>query len=126
MVDWAIPLKGGGPNDAIGMATAADGTLLTAGWFNDSVDFGAGAESVPGLSAFVARLDPTTGADAGSFTMGTASDTERACCIAVAPDGTVVVVGTYYSGGWASGGGLVPVAASAQALKTFVVRRALP
>ena len=124
-VQWAFPVVGGQQTNVFDLAWGPGGTLLAPGTFDTTADFGGGALSSSGnRDCSVGRVDPANGSDAGSFAFGASGD-DQAYAAAATPDGAVVLSGSYTTGGWDSGAGVVPIAASFST-KTFVVKRALP
>lgn len=93
---WAIPLGGGGADLGSAVAVAPGGQLYVTGSFEGSASFGAGPLPGQGAEIFVASYASSAGAYRWARPFGGASS-ESGSAVAVAPDGSIWVVGHSYS-----------------------------
>ncbi|WP_437923737.1 SBBP repeat-containing protein [Sorangium sp. So ce291] len=94
---WSTGLGGAGDQAAYDVATDAAGNLYVTGWFDGTVDFGAGPlVSAGNGDVFVLKLDPA-GHAIWSRRFGTSAYGESGTHIALDASGNILV-GGYYSG----------------------------
>ncbi len=94
---WSKRLGGAIYDRGQAIVIAPDGDVIVAGTFQGTADFGNGLVTVPANSthAFIARYDSQTGAPVWSRTFVGNQSGDYAYGLAMAPNGDVVVTGSY-------------------------------
>ncbi|NUP10522.1 MAG: WD40 repeat domain-containing protein [Polyangiaceae bacterium] len=93
-VAWTQPLSGSGDQEVTGVAVAPDGSVYVVGWFTGDAQFaGQSFEHDSGFDAFVAKLGDT-GQLLWARALSTGDD-EGFTGVDIAPDGRVLVIGSF-------------------------------
>jgi uncharacterized protein YjdB len=98
--NWHLATGSIGEDDLTSLTFDSGGNIILSGWTNGSVNFG-NSKTITGLGnkdAFFAIISAASGLTTAAYNLGGTND-EQANSVVVAPDGKVLVVGSYKGAG---------------------------